>query len=464
MKKRIGYGYLINTIAIVGEFLIINILFLIMMYFFQNYLDEKILLHKRVIWMILNFSYLPTLFLNYQKFHEVRIFKPGQILGGAFFVSILHLLLFSSILTFLKVNDLSRLFILLQCGIYYILLATWWSSFHFALKRYRKQGYNFRNVILIGYNQNIEFLNSEISSHVSFGYRVCGYFSDTHKNVPSMKYLGKIEDAKDYVYNNHIDEIYCSLSGNYDSFIAEMLNLCDNNMIRFNFIPLINNIFTRNMKLELLGNTPILVPREEPLNDMFAQVIKRGFDIVFSLLVLFFSPFWLLPCAFAVKLSSRGPVFFKQLRTGKEGKEFWCYKFRSMKVNSQSDSVQATRNDPRKTKVGNFLRKTNLDELPQFINILKGDMSVVGPRPHMLKHTEMYSSHIEKYMLRHLVKPGLTGWAQVNGYRGETKEDWQMMKRVEYDIWYMENWSFWLDLKIIYKTGYNMLKSDKNAF
>ena len=159
MKKRIGYGYLINTIAIVGEFLIINILFLIMMYFFQNYLDEKILLHKRVIWMILNFSYLPTLFLNYQKFHEVRIFKPGQILGGAFFVSILHLLLFSSILTFLKVNDLSRLFIILQCGIYYILLATWWSSFHFALKRYRKQGYNFRNVILIGYNPVLFFIS-----------------------------------------------------------------------------------------------------------------------------------------------------------------------------------------------------------------------------------------------------------------------------------------------------------------
>ena len=145
-----------------------NILFLIIMYYFQNYIDEKSLLHQSVILLILNFSYLPTFFLNYQKFHEVRIFKPGQILGVAFFVSILHLLLFSSILTFLKVNDLSRLFILLQCGIYYILLATWWSSFHFALKRYRKQGYNFRNVILIGYNQNIEFLNSDISSHVSF--------------------------------------------------------------------------------------------------------------------------------------------------------------------------------------------------------------------------------------------------------------------------------------------------------
>jgi putative colanic acid biosynthesis UDP-glucose lipid carrier transferase len=157
-------------------------------------------------------------------------------------------------------------------------------------------------------------------------------------------------------------------------------------------------------------------------------------------------------------------VLFKQLRTGKNGKDFWCLKFRSMRVNAASDTQQATRNDPRKTRVGDFLRRTNLDELPQVFNILMGDMSIVGPRPHMLKHTEDYSKQIDKYMVRHYVKPGLTGWAQVNGFRGETKEEWQMRKRVEYDIWYLENWSLWLDLKIIYRTGYNMLHKEENAF
>ena len=464
MKKNLGYGHLINSIAISGEFILINLLFIVMMYFFQNYLNQQVLLHKRVIWMILNVAYVPTLFFNYQRFHEVRIFKPGKFLRNSFFVSITHLIIFSSIVTFLKVNDLSRFFILLQSGIYYLLLMLWWTSFYYMLRSYRRKGYNFKNVVFIGCNSNIGSLYDEISSHTSFGYRVSGYFNDEKVEKSRLPYLGKLESLKDYMQDRQIDEIYCSLPEKYDLYIAEILNICENNMIRFNFVPLISNIFTRNMKMEMMGSTPILISREEPLRDLFAQVVKRGFDILFSLSVMLFSPLWFLPLAIGVKLSSPGPVFFKQLRTGKAGKEFWCYKFRSMRVNSDSDSVQATRNDPRKTKLGNFLRKTNLDELPQFINILKGDMSVVGPRPHMLKHTEMYSSHIDKYMLRHLVKPGLTGWAQVNGYRGETKEDWQMRKRVEYDIWYMENWSFWLDLKIIYKTGYNMIRSDKNAF
>ena len=158
------------------------------------------------------------------------------------------------------------------------------------------------------------------------------------------------------------------------------------------------------------------------------------------------------------------PVFFKQKRTGFKGKEFNCYKFRTMKVNANSDQLQASRHDPRKTRVGEFLRKTSLDELPQFINVFVGDMSVVGPRPHMVKHTQDYSKIIDKYMLRHLIKPGITGWAQVNGYRGETRELWQMERRVEYDVWYIEHWNFWLDIKIIFLTVVNAFRGEKNAF
>ena len=193
-------------------------------------------------------------------------------------------------------------------------------------------------------------------------------------------------------------------------------------------------------------------------------MLKRAFDLVFSTVVLICSPVIFIPIAIAVKLSSPGPVFFKQKRTGFKGKEFNCYKFRTMRVNADSDEVQATRNDPRKTRVGEFLRKTSLDELPQFINVFLGDMSVVGPRPHMVKHTLDYSKIIDKYMLRHLIKPGITGWAQVNGYRGETRELWQMERRVEYDVWYIEHWNFWLDIKIIFLTVFNAFKGEKNAF
>lgn len=198
-----------------------------------------------------------------------------------------------------------------------------------------------------------------------------------------------------------------------------------------------------------------------PLN----RFVKRTFDIVFSLaFLLTLFPVIFVVVALVIKITSPGPVFFVQERTGKKGKTFKCLKFRTMKVNKDADTVQAVKNDPRVTRFGAFLRKSNIDELPQFINVLIGDMSIVGPRPHMLKHTVEYSALIEKYMLRHLAKPGITGWAQVNGYRGETKELYQMEKRVEYDVWYIENWSFFLDLKIIYLTVANMIKGEKNAY
>lgn len=159
-----------------------------------------------------------------------------------------------------------------------------------------------------------------------------------------------------------------------------------------------------------------------------------------------------------------GPVFFRQKRNGLNDKEFYCLKFRSMKVNADADRLQATKDDPRKTKWGNIMRKTNIDELPQFINVFLGDMSVVGPRPHMLKHTIEYSKLIDKYMVRHLVKPGITGWSQVTGYRGETRELKDMQGRIKGDIWYIENWSFWLDLYIIYKTVANVFKGEEKAY
>ena len=203
----------------------------------------------------------------------------------------------------------------------------------------------------------------------------------------------------------------------------------------------------------------------EPLDMPVNKALKRGFDFVFSLVVLLtIFPVLYLIVAIAIKITSPGPVFFKQLRTGLDGKDFWCYKFRSMRVNKGSDKLQATKDDPRKTKLGDFLRKTNIDEIPQFINVFIGDMSVVGPRPHMLKHTEDYSELIDNYMDRHQVKPGITGLAQVRGFRGETKELHQMANRVRLDVFYIQNWSLVLDLRIIYRTVKNVVDGEKMAY
>jgi len=225
-------------------------------------------------------------------------------------------------------------------------------------------------------------------------------------------------------------------------------------------------VFRGNTTVSYIGDIPIIARREEPLLDPVNRFMKRTFDIVFSSLVLctIFPIVWVI-VSIAIKIQSPGPIFFKQARTGLDGKTFKCYKFRSMKVNADSDKGKATKDDPRKFPFGNLMRKTNIDELPQFINVFLGDMSVVGPRPHMLKHTEEYSSLINRFMLRHLAKPGITGLAQVSGFRGETHYIDQMEGRVKMDIKYIENWSFLLDMKIIVKTVTNMLGKEKgNAY
>jgi len=201
------------------------------------------------------------------------------------------------------------------------------------------------------------------------------------------------------------------------------------------------------------------------LENLLNRSKKRAFDIVFSIFVIVFVLSWLLPIlAILIKLGSSGPVFFVQIRSGRNNRPFRCYKFRSMRVNKNADKKQATRDDERITKIGAFMRRTSLDELPQFFNVFRGNMSVVGPRPHMIKHTKQYSQLIDRFMVRHFLKPGITGWAQIKGLRGEIKTVDDMLKRVEADVWYLENWSFLLDLKIIFLTLKNSILGDKNAF
>lgn len=339
-----------------------------------------------------------------------------------------------------------------------------------VIKYYRSHGHNQRRVVFVGSNPTSLPVYEYLVGDPSIGYRVAGYYADNEMaDCPDeFVYRGKLADFEKVMEGDtaseNAQELYCSLPLSDQNYIRKLLKYCNNNAIHFYYVPTFSTIFGHSFKQEIVGQTAVFTNYDEPLMQAGNKFVKRSFDVVMSLTVLTcllpFVPF----IALAIYIQSPGPIFFKQMRTGLNGRNFYCYKFRSMHVNKDADLVQATKNDPRKFAFGNFMRKTNIDELPQFFNVLKGDMSIVGPRPHMLRHTEMYRELIDKYMVRHFVKPGITGWAQVTGFRGETKELWQMEGRVQRDIWYIEHWSVWLDLLIIWKTAKQVIVPDKNAY
>lgn len=325
-----------------------------------------------------------------------------------------------------------------------------------------------KDLVIVGNGPAAEEIYQYCEDQTVRGYRFCGVFNDEPIPGPlGERWLGGVEAAKFYAVQNRIDILYCALPGTAREQITDLMEFCERNTIRFRVIPSAESFIpvVKTSDLEFHGAVPVSKIRREPLEKPMNRRLKRAFDIVFSLSVIVFIFTWLFPLlALLVKASSRGPVFFKQKRLGRGNKEFVCWKFRSMRMNDQADSKQATKNDPRVTAVGRFLRKSNLDEMPQFFNVFMGNMSVAGPRPHPIRLNQQYREIIDKYMVRHFVLPGITGWAQVNGFRGETRTPELMERRVELDVWYVENWSFWLDLKIVVKTVTNMFGKDPNAY
>jgi putative colanic acid biosynthesis UDP-glucose lipid carrier transferase len=334
---------------------------------------------------------------------------------------------------------------------------------HFS--KYFVVGRTLRKAIIVGGGRAGTELYNHYKNNLHRGYLLLGMFDDEPSKVADEKsYLGNTSACMNYVIENKVDEIICALPYSQHDTIERLIKDSDKNLVRFKLVPDFS-YYQGSLLNQSISNVQALPIRVEPLEDVFNRSIKRLFDIVFSSLVIVFILSWLFPIIyFLIKWESPGPVFFVQTRSGLNNIPFNCYKFRSMRVNSDSDSVQATRGDSRITKLGAFLRKTSLDELPQFFNVLLGNMSVVGPRPHMLSHTEQYSKLIDQFMVRHFIKPGITGWAQTNGLRGETKTVNDMLARVEADVWYMENWSFLLNIKIIFMTIFKSVYGDKNAF
>ncbi len=323
-----------------------------------------------------------------------------------------------------------------------------------------------RRVLILGYNETAKKLVSyleEDCDHI----QIIGFCEEVEQvqeltHYPIIGPLGKALELSELM---KVDEIYSTIAPEHDLGIYQLMQQANLQCIRFKVIPDLSLFMNHSFHIDHLNDIPVLCLRKEPLDEAGNRIIKRLFDIVISLFVVLFILPWLFPIVgLLIWVESRGPIFFKQMRTGRNNKQFQCLKFRSMRMNDDADMKQATRNDARLTRVGRFLRRTSLDEFPQFLNVLVGNMSIIGPRPHMLKHTDDYSKLIDEYMVRQFVKPGMTGWAQVNGCRGEIKTLWHLRRRVDHDLWYAENWSLWLDIKIAFLTMVIMIRGDQNAF
>ncbi|WP_340064188.1 undecaprenyl-phosphate glucose phosphotransferase [Ascidiimonas aurantiaca] len=435
-----------------------------------NYFLDLTILNVYALVLPLNFK-MPYLFLVYislawvvlslkNKFYEIeRYSKLTLVISLLFTQFFFFFLILYAYIGFFKEFNISRLLLANYFMIVFLSVSFVKILSYSLLLRYRKAlGGNIRTVVVIGDNKKTEQLIDVFKTRQEFGYEFKKQFTSKEDGF-------NLNVCFDYIHANNIDEIYCSVSDLKNSEMAEVIDFADNNLRVLKFIPDNKNIYSKKLKFEYYDYLPILSLRDIPLEDPINSFVKRTFDVVFSLLIIVGVLSWLTPLlAFLIKIESKGPVFFRQKRNGIDYREFNCYKFRSMAVNPDSDRKSATKNDMRVTQIGKFIRKTSIDELPQFFNVLVGQMSVVGPRPHMVSHSNAFEKRIDKYMVRHFVKPGITGLAQVRGYRGEIESDIDIVNRVKFDIFYIENWSLALDVKIITQTIINAFKGEEKAY
>lgn len=418
----------------------------------------------RVMWVGLNVAFVPMGAFFFHV-HRKRTIRVDRLVMSSIEGVIIHAPFYLSLLWFLAIAEIPLRFFGELYGSCLILFPLSWLIEFRILKRYRRRGGNVKNVIIFGTGETARRVARNLRADAGYGVKIHGYFDNDPSEGFEGKYRGSLDDMDKFCKDNAIQEIYYAISGEDEDTLRQVIRVADDNICKFYYVPPLSHYIKRSFSLEPInGSLPALTLHPTPLHNVLNRAVKRSFDIIFSATAIAISPIILLPVAIAIKASSPGPVFFKQIRTGYRGREFYCYKFRTMKVNADSDKRQATKNDDRKTRVGDFLRRTSIDELPQFWNVMRGDMSVVGPRPHMLAHTETYRRLIDQYMVRHVIKPGITGWAQINGFRGATEELWQMERRVDNDVWYIEHWSFMLDLRIIVRTITNALGGEDNAY
>lgn len=472
MKKAYNESSLINLCVFVVDWVAFNLSLLLSCALgFYVCMSDYQLAH----WLVFNVAYIISVNIIQTTLHH-RWSSISTILRNVFCVSLLTLLINAAVLGMAHLSAPGFFRSLAIMGIVFVVIVLVRWGERKVIGRIRSMGLNAIRAIVIG----TESLAGDVIRLMSDkwnGYNLVGLFYDVDvdpsdpdtqpaASESSFVRLGGYSDVLQWLKDNEIDEVYICLTNKSNVHrIRPILRLCTKRMIRVYYIPNSYMHYSRNMRSRIFGDTYVLTKYNEPLMNSGARVLKRTFDIVFS--AVFLCTIFLIilvVVTIVTKVTMPGPVFFRQRRTGYDGKEFWCYKFRSMKVNREADTVQATKDDDRVTRWGKILRHTNIDETPQFWNVFIGDMSVVGPRPHMLAHTEYYSKKIGEYMIRHYVRPGITGWAQTHGERGQTETVDDMRRRVECDIWYIEHWSFWLDLQIIIKTIELIIVGDDKAY
>lgn len=449
LTKKHRFSGLITPISYGMDLLVINVFAYLLPINFQN----PILFHTYITlaWIIMS--------LKIEFYKVYRYTKVTNILIKLFTQFFFFFLILYAYIGFFKQPVMSRLALAKYFA--FVFLAIFILKFlnYILLMKFRERVKgNLRNVVVIGKNKMTNQLINVFKDRAEYGYEFKRQFCPKNRDFD-------IKECLFYIANNNIDEIYCSVSSLQNEELLMFIDFADNNLKTLKFIPDNKYIFSKKLKFEYYDYVPILSLRDIPLHGPINAFIKRSFDIVFSFVIIFGLLIWIAPLlAILIRLESKGPIFFIQKRTGIDNREFQCYKFRSMAVNKAADQLQAGKNDMRVTKIGKFIRSTSIDELPQFYNVLFGNMSVVGPRPHMLKHTDEYANKVDKYMLRHFVKPGITGLAQVKGYRGEIETDSDILNRIKFDIFYIENWSFFMDLKIIVQTMLNAISGEEKAY
>jgi putative colanic acid biosynthesis UDP-glucose lipid carrier transferase len=451
LKKR--YSSLIRPLQIILDVFLIN--FIVYYIFDKEFFNTSFLSYTTVYWLVISYF-----FGFYNVYRYTRVLRIFTLLGKQFSLFILGYFAYFGIFREGEVigNQLLVLSSILT------VITTFKFLWFFLLKKYRSLGKNFRSTVVIGFDESSKKVIKIFQSKANLGYNFLGFFSN--KVYKNNFYLGSINDFFAYVNENQVDEVYCSLSLLTKNQIKEINKFAMDKGMVLKLIPNANELYSKNQSVEYYDDT-LMVLNVKKLPFEFTEnfYIKRVFDVFFSVFACIFILSWLFPILWIlVKLESKGPLVFKQKREGINGDEFVCYKFRSMEVNELSDKVHATKNDSRVTKIGAFLRKTSIDEMPQFINVLFGDMSVVGPRPHLESLSLEYQKDVDDYLKRHIVKPGITGLAQISGYRGEIKKKSDIKNRVRLDIFYIENWSFFLDIKIIIQTVLNVFQGEEKAY
>lgn len=419
----------------------------------KEYLNISFLSYISLFWLVT--SYYTKFYNVYRYTHVSRLL--GLLLSQFFIFSLAYLSYFSVFKEGEIINNQVLIFSLIFCFIVFF------KFFIFLLlKKYRSDGKNYRNVVLFGEISSAKKLDDLFHRKNDLGYRFFGFFSDKH--YKSKNYLGPTKNGFNYIVENKIDEIYCDSSKVNSVQLVKIRKFGQENNLELRLLPENKAIYSKDYILEYFGTIPILKPKPLPFERAETHLLKRLLDTVFAALVCLFLLSWLIPILWLIiRLDSKGPLFFRQKRDGINGSQFFCYKLRSMKINNEANRTSASKNDKRITKVGAFLRRTSMDELPQFFNVLIGDMSIVGPRPHINVQTKRYVNEVENYLVRNSVKPGITGLAQISGYRGEVVKNSDIKNRVRLDIFYIENWSFFLDIKIIAQTCFNVFIKDENA-